>query len=113
VLYVIFFLRIVLSDLIEDLVLVSTLRLDDGCEGQCRHGLLDSRHVEETGGPRGFRFDWFCGRFAVWDGFALVLAVVSFFTGLFDFDWASAFAALAAASISACACTNWLTVDVP
>ena len=48
VLYVIFFLRIVLSDLIEDLVLVSTLRLDDGCEGQCRHGLLDSRHVEET-----------------------------------------------------------------
>jgi hypothetical protein len=34
VLYVIFFLRIVLSDLIEDLVLVSTLRLDDGCEGQ-------------------------------------------------------------------------------
>jgi hypothetical protein len=37
VLYVIFFLRIVLSDLIENLVLFSTLRPDDGCEWQCRH----------------------------------------------------------------------------
>ena len=38
--------------------------------------------------------------FAAWGGFALVLAVVSFLRGLLDLDWASAFAAFAAASIS-------------
>jgi hypothetical protein len=61
VLNVLFFLRIVLSDFIQDLVLVAILRLDGGCEGQCRYGLLDSRHVEETGGLRGGKFDWLRG----------------------------------------------------